>query len=207
MSGKPPLDESREEPHDGLRDESHDEPSDAREERARREESLGELVEGPVASAASRTTSATASARPSGRLRAALLVGSVFLLGGLAGGMVGRALTLRELAAPFKGPPAEVRARFRIEAMRRHLALTPEQTQAIEALLREADPARDAAMKACLPELERLREQTDASIRELLTPEQRRRFDEHERRMREHGPLHGPPPHGPRGRPPPLPPP
>jgi hypothetical protein len=147
-------------------------------------------------------TSASASARPSSRLRAALLVGSVFVLGGLAGGMVGRALTLRELAAPFKGPPAEVRARFRLEAMRRHLSLSPEQAHTIEAILREADPARDAAMAACLPELERLREKTDASIREVLTPEQRTRFDEHERRVREHGPRHGPP-FGPPGRPPP----
>jgi len=141
-----------------------------------------------------------------GKLRPVLVLVGVFLLGGLSGLAVGRATANRELAHSLRRPPEELRAQMRLEGMRRHLDLRDEQVAALETLLREAELERARLVEPCQPELEALRERTDAGVRALLDEEQRRRFDEHlQRRPRGQHP-HGPPPPGswpPPGRPPP----
>lgn len=153
------------------------------------------------------TREATQVPPPRGKLRPVLVLVGVFLLGGFSGLAVGRATANRELAHTLRRPPDELRAQMRLEGMRRHLDLRDDQVSALEALLREAESERARLVEPCQPELESLRERTDASLRALLDDEQRRRFDEHlSRRPR------GPRPPGPRppgswppGRPPPPP--
>ena len=135
-----------------------------------------------------------------GRLRPVFVLVGVFLLGGLSGLAVGRATANRELAHTLRRPPDELRAQMRIEGMRRHLDLRDEQVAALEALLLGAESERARLVEPCQPELESLRERTDASLRALLDDDQRRRFDEHLSR-RARGP-HPPGPHPPGPHPP-----
>lgn len=153
------------------------------------------------------TREASPAPPPRGKLRAVLVLVGVFLLGGLSGLAVGRATANRELAHTLRRPPDELRAQMRIEGMRRHLDLRDDQIAALEALLRDAEAERARLVEPCQPELESLRERTDASLRALLDDEQRRRFDEHlSRRPRgPHPPGPRPPGPWPPGRPPPPP--
>jgi hypothetical protein len=114
---------------------------------------------------------------------------------------------MKELAGAMRGPPTEARARFRLEAMRRHLDLDDEQVRAIEAIVTEAEAEREALMASCGPSLDELRRRTDERIDAVLRPDQRARHEELERRRPpppRRGPRHGPPGGGPR---PPGPPP
>lgn len=139
---------------------------------------------------------------PSTRARAVVILIAVFVLGGAFGFAVGRGVALREVREVVGGPPEEARVRMRLAAMRRHLELDAEQTRRVEDILREADATLHERMEACRPGLEELRVRTDERIREVLSPEQRRRFDERPR-FDGGGRRHGPPP----GWPPPPPPP
>jgi Spy/CpxP family protein refolding chaperone len=128
------------------------------------------------------------------RFKAAFVLAAVFVLGGVAGVAVGRITSMRELRHMMEGPPGEARARFRMEAMRRHLDLNEDQVTRIRAVMSEADADREKLMATCDPELEDLRKRTDARVREILNEEQRRRFDQ-----LHHGRMPGP---WPPGRPP-----
>ncbi|APR85000.1 Hypothetical protein A7982_10349 [Minicystis rosea] len=133
--------------------------------------------------------------RPNGtRAKAAAVLVAVFLLGGLAGGALGRMTAFRELNRMMEGP----HARSRLEAMRRHLDLRDDQVPRLRAILDEADAERDKLMGQCEPGLEALHKRTDARIRELLDDEQKKRLDAlgARRGHRRHGPWGGPP-HGP----------
>lgn len=144
------------------------------------------------------------------RWKAAAVLAAVFLLGGAAGGAVGRITAIRDFGRVMEGPPAEARARFRMEAMRRHLGLTEEQTAKVRAILDEADAERDRLAASCEPGLEDLRKRTDARMREVLSEDQKKRLDELDARRGRPGGRHGgrPPPGGPPGLGPPgMPPP
>ena len=136
-----------------------------------------------------------APARGSARAKAAAVLAAVFLLGGVAGGAVGRLTALREMRRMVEGPPPEARARFRLEAMRRHLDLRDDQVTRVRAIMSEADAERDRLMETCGPGLDDLRKRTDARLREVLDEDQRRRFDEMSaRKGRPPGPWAPPPP-------------
>lgn len=138
---------------------------------------------------------------------AAALVG-VFALGAVAGAGGTRAYMLKEFASPFDAPPREARARFRIEAMRRQLDLSPEQVEKIRAIMQDTDDDFEKATKPCRDELEALHKRTNDRIIETLNPAQVVKFKDfadkmHKRRGR--GPFPHPPPSF--GEPPPPPPP
>lgn len=113
------------------------------------------------------------------RTKAALLLAAVFLLGGMSGVVVGRVTAMREVRRAMGGPPGE-RARFRFEAMRRHLDLRDDQAERVKAILDEADGEREALLGSCGPGLEGLRARTHEKIRALLDEEQKRRLDDFE---------------------------
>jgi hypothetical protein len=113
---------------------------------------------------------------------------------------VGRVSALRHFGRVMEGPPEEARARFRMEAMRRHLGLSDDQAAQVRAIMDEADAERDRLMASCEPGLDDLRKRTDARLREVLSEDQRKRLDELDaRRGRHRGGRPWPPP----GRPPP----
>lgn len=103
---------------------------------------------------------------------------AVFLLGGAAGAGFGRAGALRELEGALRGPPTEARARFRIEAMRRHLDLDEGQSARLAAIFAEAEAERERLMETCRPGLDELREKTEARVKGELTPDQAARYEE-----------------------------
>jgi hypothetical protein len=131
------------------------------------------------------------------RLLPAFVLVGVFLLGGVAGAGAMHAHMLQDLRHRFSGPPGEVRAHLRVEAMRRHLDLTADQVTRLESIFRETDGDLDGAMKPCRDQLEALRKRTDARVEEVLDENQRVRFQEfvEKRKRRPHGPF--PPPPGP----------
>jgi hypothetical protein len=142
-----------------------------------------------------RAANAGAAGRRGARLKAAAVLGAVFLLGGLTGGAVERVRVARELGRIMDGPPREARTRFRMEALRRHLELRDDQVAPVRAVLDQGEADRDEAMKGCGPGLDELHRRTDARLRELLDDEQKKRLDALEARHRRHwgGPPHGPP--------------
>ncbi|WP_437762814.1 hypothetical protein WMF27_44285 [Sorangium sp. So ce281] len=122
------------------------------------------------------------------------VLAAVFLFGGVAGAAIGRVTALRDLEATFRGPPTEVRAKFRLKAMRRHLDLTDRQVRELRATLAEAETERDRLLSECRPALDALRDRTDARVKGVLTPEQLTRYEELEAERRRRP---GPPPFGP----------
>jgi hypothetical protein len=137
---------------------------------------------------------AAAASRGPLRAKAAAVLVAVFVLGGVAGGAVGRITAIREMRRMVEGPPPEARARFRLEAMRRHLDLRDDQVARLREIMAAADAERDELMKTCGPELEELRRRTDTRVREVLDEGQRKRFDDTSaRRGRPPGPWPPPP--------------
>lgn len=144
---------------------------------------------------APRDSETAATPRVTARWKAVAVLISVFVLGGAAGAAAGRITAMREMRHLVEGPPLEARARFRVEAMRRHLDLRDDQVARVRAIMDEADGERDKLMAGCGPGLEELRARTDTRIREVLDEPQRRRFDDlAARRGHPRGPGHWPPP-------------
>lgn len=136
------------------------------------------------------------------RGKAIAVLAAVFLLGGVAGAGLGRMSAMRDLRHVMQGPPEQARANFRLEVLRRHLELNDGQTEKIRSIFAEADGEREKLMATCGPGLDDLRKRTDARVREVLTEDQRKRFEDlPARRGRPGGPPPGGPWPGPGGRP------
>jgi hypothetical protein len=118
---------------------------------------------------------------PSARLKPLAFVLGVFVLGGVAGGAAMRAYTLDELR-PSIAPTDRVQSR--VAAMRRNLDLSDDQARKIEEVLRSQQPERERLNEPCKPELDALRDRTDARIDEVLSAEQRVRYAEYRERWR-----------------------
>ena len=112
------------------------------------------------------------------RLEAIAVLVGVFVLGGAAGAALMRTHMLSDMRAAFDFPPIKVRARFRLEAMRRNLDLTPEQDAKIQQILRESEDERESAVAECRPEMQAIRQRTKQRIDEVLTAEQRAQHEE-----------------------------
>lgn len=138
---------------------------------------------------------------------AAAFVG-VFALGAVAGAGGARAYMFKEFATPFEGPPREARARFRMEAMRRQLDLSPDQVKKIRTILQNSEGELEAAMKPCRDELDALHKRTNDRITESLEPAQVVKFRDFADKMhKRHGRGPFPPPHSSHEHFPPPPPP
>jgi Spy/CpxP family protein refolding chaperone len=120
------------------------------------------------------------------RWKPAAVLAAVFLFGGITGVAIGRTTAIRDLQTTFRGPPTEARAQFRLEAMRRHLDLTDDQTRKLEAIFSEAETEREKLLDTCRPGLDALRDQTNTRVNEILTPEQRARHEELEAARKRH---------------------
>jgi Spy/CpxP family protein refolding chaperone len=124
--------------------------------------------------------------QPNGsRFKAIGILVAVFLLGGVAGGASMRVHMLSQWSDTMRAPPTKARARWRLDAMQRHLDLSDEQRSKLETILTESAEEREQLTDDCRPALDALRERTDARIREVLTPEQQTKHQEMMERMRE----------------------
>ena len=135
----------------------------------------------------------------------------LFLLGILIGAL---GMHLYGARHPLPGHPRDGSPRgLPLTRFDELLDLTPEQQARIEEIRRESHADAEALHEEMLPKVRAHMEQTRQRIAEVLTPEQRQKFDElaDEHRARfEHFVLEGPrrrPPHGGMGRRKPAPPP
>lgn len=114
-------------------------------------------------------------------LKSGLLLTSLFLLGGVAGGGVGYALAQRQVAALIEEPRPELMRERRLRGLARELDLSPEQRGAIGKLMRDHHAAQAAAREAMLEQCGQAwveqRARVHAEIEALLTPQQRQRFN------------------------------
>jgi Spy/CpxP family protein refolding chaperone len=109
---------------------------------------------------------------------------------------------------PFgqRPPPNEQRVEF-LRHITRQLELTSEQRDAIERILRESQQRTKALWEPVAAKMTEELRKTDNRIRDVLTPEQRQKFDDMRSRMREARPdrmiKRTPPGENPPGDPPP----
>jgi Spy/CpxP family protein refolding chaperone len=148
------------------------------------------------------------------RVQGIALLVVAFLVGVLAGAAGDRALARRHAWHP--GPPGGPRPHG-LPPMLDNLELTEAQRTSIDSLFQSYRPRTEAAMRETMPRLRAVADSLHAAIREVLTPEQRTRFDRDLKSRRTEGfglplpaggppPPHGPPPHDgppPHGGPPP----
>ncbi len=110
----------------------------------------------------------------------------IFGAGVVTGGLLVRHLDLTALAQPHR--PAGVRAappasaggmRFELlRRMQRELDLSLEQRERVDKLLKESQERTREIMEPVAPEVRAELQRTKEKFREVLTPEQRARFDE-----------------------------
>ena len=147
------------------------------------------------------------------RSLALISVAGLFLLGIVIGAM---GMHLYDAQHSYPGPPRDgARHESRLNRLDQLLDLTPEQKTRIDEIRKESRVEAEALHEAMLPQVREHMERTRQRIEEVLTPEQREKFNElaqqHRARFERfvlEGPSHGRP-HGMKSRrkPPPLSPP
>jgi Spy/CpxP family protein refolding chaperone len=108
----------------------------------------------------------------------------VFLLGAVTGGFAMHAKDARSDATVFDDRGGS-RHRMYVWSLDKKLGLSAAQRQRIEAILAMHDAERDAILAPVEPRMKALRALIRGEIREALTPEQGREFDELMRRYDE----------------------
>ena len=116
------------------------------------------------------------------RWLALLALAGLFALGVVSGGLGAHLYYARALDRP-PGPPPFL-APFMGPRLERALDLSPEQSEQIRAILEQGRREAGSLRRDLVPRLEELMERNRARIREILTPEQRRRFEELQRSHR-----------------------
>lgn len=113
------------------------------------------------------------------------LIVIVFALGGVTGAALDRLYAHRNAGESSAAAEGGRRPGRHHEEMRRELSLNDEQVKAVRNIFEEARNESRKYFDQC-PGFKEQRERTQARIRELLTPEQQRRYDEqHARREAE----------------------
>jgi Spy/CpxP family protein refolding chaperone len=125
------------------------------------------------------------------RLKLAIGITLVFLVGALAGSL-GTGLYLRQKMEQFErgrhGGPE--RAAFLVKRFTRELDLTAAQQAEVRKIVEESEERIRAIRRRYLPEIREVIDQSFASLREKLDPEQQKKLSElHEKLERSRGPL------------------
>ncbi len=103
----------------------------------------------------------------------------LFLLGVVVGGLGMYLVQATRFAPPSDFPMGDgMPGPVFHERLQRHLALTAEQRRQVAEILRQAQEEGRRVHEEMLPRVHELIEQTQEEMREILTPEQRERFDE-----------------------------
>ena len=110
---------------------------------------------------------------------------ALFALGMLAGALVVNLYYSRFSPASARRPEARF---FRVEDMKERLNLTPEQADAVEKIFSDTRAQLQELRKQSEPKFGEIRQQTDARLQQVLTPEQWQQFQNMKNEMRErHG--------------------
>ena len=114
-----------------------------------------------------------------GRLRAQglVLLGLAFVSGGFAGIAIEHARLASRARGEAPPVPRSFPRRGLLPPQLEHFDLSQEQRTEIEAILERTRPATDSILQGAMPRLGAIMEETREEIRQVLTPEQRRRLD------------------------------
>jgi Spy/CpxP family protein refolding chaperone len=122
---------------------------------------------------------------PTVQQKASLWLALIFLLGIALGGVLGYAFAHRSYAAPPAQLTAEQRRAQKREQLAREVGLNAEQQSQIAAILDQAQTEYRAIHAVSDPQIDAVRQKSRDKIRQLLTPEQKPKFEEFLRRMDE----------------------
>ena len=122
---------------------------------------------------------------PTVRQKASLWLAVIFLLGIALGGVLGYAFAHRSYAAPAAQLTAEQRRAQKREQLAREVGLTAEQQSQIGAILDQTQLEYKAIHAVSDPQIEAVRQKSHERIRQLLTPEQKPKFEEFLRKIDE----------------------
>jgi len=117
--------------------------------------------------------------------KAALWVGVVFLLGAALGGVLGY-LSAHRTASAANPPMSEPQRRARrVEQLTRDLSLTPAQSQQVDTILMQRHAEAKAIHDQADTQLDQVHQKGRQQIREILTPEQKPKFEQFLKRLDE----------------------
>jgi Spy/CpxP family protein refolding chaperone len=117
--------------------------------------------------------------------KAALWVGTVFLLGAALGGVLGY-LSAHRTASAANPPLSEPERRARrIEQLTRDLSLTPAQSQQVDAILLQRHAEAKVIHDQTDAQIDQVHQKGRQQIREILTPDQKPKFEEFLKRLDE----------------------
>lgn len=125
----------------------------------------------------------------SAKLRAALWVGAVFLLGAALGGVLGYLFAHKPVSAANAPVSEPERRAHRVAELTQKLSLSPQQSQQLDAVLKdihaEMKAIRDQNNEQLAKTLDEERQKGRSEIRALLKPEQMPKFEEFMRQLDE----------------------
>ena len=117
--------------------------------------------------------------------KAALWVGTVFLLGAALGGVLGY-LSAHRTASAANPPLSEPERRARrVDQLTRDLSLTPAQSQQVDAILLQRHAEAKAIRDQTDAQIDQVHQKGRQQIREILTPDQKPKFEEFLKRLDE----------------------
>jgi Spy/CpxP family protein refolding chaperone len=117
--------------------------------------------------------------------KAALWVGTVFLLGAALGGVLGY-LSAHRTASAANPPMSEPERRARrVGQLTRELSLTPAQSQQVDAILLQRHAEAKVIRDQTDAQIDQVHQKGRQQIREILTPEQKPKFEEFLKRLDE----------------------
>jgi Spy/CpxP family protein refolding chaperone len=122
--------------------------------------------------------------------KAALWVGVVFLLGAALGGMIGYSYEHHLVSAANTPLPEPARRAQRVEELTKLLGLTSTQSQQVDAILLARHTEVKTIHDQTDAQIDQVRQKGRDQIREILTPEQKPRFEDFLRELdqkRKHG--------------------
>jgi Spy/CpxP family protein refolding chaperone len=128
----------------------------------------------------------------SAKQRAAFWVAIVFLLGASLGGVVGYSFAHRSVLANAPMTLQQRRAQ-RVEELTSAAGLTPDQKQQLEAILAQLHAEYKAVHQESDARIDQARQKGRSQIREILTAEQKPKFEEFLRKIDEERKRNTPP--------------
>jgi len=113
------------------------------------------------------------------RRKAGLWLALVFVLGSAIGGVFGYSFAHKTLAAPLATapPPEPERRAKRVAEMTKELQLTPEQAKSIDGIIHKAHDEMKGIHEKADSDLDSVRLKARDEMRQLLTPEQKPKFE------------------------------
>ena len=112
----------------------------------------------------------------------------LFVLGAAIGGVFGYSFAHRSIAAnnPTTQALSEPERRVRrVAEMTKEIGLTPEQSQKVDAIIAAAHAEMQSIHDKAEADVDGVRQKARAQMREFLTAEQKRKFEEYVRRVDE----------------------